>query len=266
MRDKKYSLSMLFSVYDDGILTLINNIPDANENVEIIIVHQLITDKCYNGLFDILNKRNDIQYIKSFTKGVTKSRNIAIRRASNDIILFCDDDTRFDENLYTIINNAYNSEENCEFITFAYWRGKLGHKFKTRSYKHNIKTILNVGTIEVSCKREFILSNNIFFPEDMGAGEKYFLCDEPVFLSRILKKKGRGVYIPKFICTHDEESSGDNFNDRNAFVSRYLCFQRVFGISMGWGAYILFLIKNIKKIKTIKVFIIAISVLFKVQK
>lgn len=257
------SLSMLFSVYDDGILTLINNLPPKHKNVEIIIVHQ-IKNEFYNKVIDVLNKRVDIKYIRSFTRGVTKSRNIAITEAKNDIILFCDDDTKFDKDLYNIISEGYSNAIGFDFITFAYKRGIGWNKFKRHSYKHNFKTILNVGTIEVSCKRNFLISNNILFPEDMGAGEKYFLCDEPVFLSRILKKKGKGLYLPMFICTHDEESSGSNFNDINAFFSRCLCFKRIFGKGFGWGIYLIFLFKNIKKFKSLKIFISAVFVLFKV--
>ncbi|KAA3632549.1 MAG: glycosyltransferase family 2 protein, partial [Calditrichaeota bacterium] len=69
------------------------NYPD----LEIIIVdqtkeHTKATTKFLDSVKDKIN------YIFSEAPSITKARNIGIKNASGDILIFIDDDTKFDEN------------------------------------------------------------------------------------------------------------------------------------------------------------------------
>ncbi|CAH7487634.1 Beta-1,3-glucosyltransferase [Vibrio chagasii] len=253
-------LSMLYSVYDNGIIGLPERLPKQHEMVEIVIVHQSNNHGEYSSIISSLNARKDVKYTSSSDVGVTKSRNLAIKIASGDIVVFCDDDVVYTEELYSTIKQAYHDYPTFDFITFAYSsKGEIKGKFSSTSRKHSKSSILSVGTIEVTSRRDLIINNKITFPEDMGAGAKYFLCDEPVFLSRLMKNNMKGLYIPIVICEHPEESSGAVFNDRNAFVSRLLCFQRIFGNVGGRFLYLVFLIKNWKKFSSLHYLFIGLS-------
>ncbi len=243
-------LDMLYSTYQSRIYQLINNLPPFNPNVNIVIVHQ-VNDLAmdYLDVTNIIRNRNDVVYIRSSTKGVARSRNIAINNSRSDIVLFCDDDVVYSCDFYNNIVGQYN-EYDCDFITFAISRfgvSGLG-RFGCTKKRHNLMSILSVGTIEVSVRRDFLIKNNILFPENLGAGEKYYLCDEPVFLSRCIKSKGHGIYIPKIICSHPDISSGSNFSDNNALKSRQLCFKYIFGRFIGAALYTIFIVKNINKV------------------
>ena len=247
------SIDMLYSIYRDGILKFLKNIPTPKDNVTIIIVHQILAEDNYELLLEKLFLcRKDIKYFKSYTKGVTKSRNIAISKSKADIVLFCDDDVKYIDNINDIIASAYSKYPEYSFLTFSYLKNYSWHKFKKQDFEHNYRTILNIGTIEVTCVRKHISDNHFKFPEDLGAGEKYFLCDEPVFLSQFLKKKLKGRYIAEIIGEHPDDSSGLIFNNIYAFKSRILCFQRIFGTLKGTFLYYLFLIKNFKKFDSFK--------------
>lgn len=249
------TLDMLYSTFNDGIYSLMNNIPPKNDNVRIIIIHQINSLFNDHALSEFLDSRNDVEYYQSQSKGVAISRNIAISKSRSDIILFCDDDVIYTADFQCEILSQYESNPKAKFITFAYSNSlnmdRLAAKFSHSGYKHNLRTILKVGTIEVTVYRELIISNNFKFPEDMGAGAKYFLCDEPVFLSQLLKANFYGIYTPKILCYHPENSSGSVFNKLEAFGSRYLCFTRIFGERMGFLLYLLYLIKNIRKFKSL---------------
>lgn len=247
------NIDMLYSIYRDGIMKFLENIPSPKDNIKIIIVHQVLPEDNNDYLLEpLLSTRNDIQYIKSYTKGVTKSRNIALSKAKSDIVLFCDDDVKYVDNLNDIITSAYDKNPKYGFLTFSYLKNNDWHKFKKQNFEHNYRTILNIGTIEVTCLRKHIFDNHFKFPEDLGAGEKYFLCDEPVFISQFLKKKLKGKYIAEVIGEHPDDSSGLIFNNIYAFKSRILCFQRIFGLLKGTLLYYLFLIKNFKKFDSLK--------------
>lgn len=246
-------LDMIYSTYGDRILNLINNLPTKSHNVNIIIVHQAATLISKKRILQIIKNRSDIIYITTCTTGVTKSRNIGIDNSTGDVLLFCDDDVIYKDNIYNTITRVYENKK-IAFATFPYsYSDNLNvpaPKFKSTSYNHSYKSILSVGTIEITCKRESLISNNIKFPEDMGAGTELFICDEPVFLSRLIKKNLTGIYIPTLICSHPRLSSGSVFNEKNAFLSRLLCFIKIFGNTSGRIIYLLFIMKNIKLLKT----------------
>lgn len=261
-------LEMIYSTLDERIYNIKNNLPSPHENIVLLIIHQISNNgKNRINTEDIGNifLRKDIRYIPIFSTGVTKNRNVGIENAIGDILLFCDDDVKYHHDIYDIITSEYNNN-NIDFATFSYSYDDNDKtpapKFKSYSYRHNYKSILSVGTIEITCRREKLISNNISFPEDMGAGTELFICDEPVFLSKLLKNKLIGIYSPKLIGSHPRLSSGSIFNNKNAFLSRLLCFTRIFGNTLGRIMYLIFLIKNVKSLHTYANFKNAVSILF----
>ncbi|MFP4951214.1 glycosyltransferase family A protein [Providencia hangzhouensis] len=256
-------LDMIYSTFGDCIYSLIDTLPEQHDNVKIIIIHQT-NNISFNNITEKFHNRNDIKYIDIKSIGVAKSRNKGIDVSSGDIILFCDDDVIYNKNIYTLITQQYTQNPQTDFITFQY--SFLGHtepapKFKKIIFSHNYRTILSIGTIEITCRREALLKNKIYFPEDMGAGTKYFLCDEPVFLSNFIKNNLNGISVPKIIGSHPVTCSGDIFNDRNAFISRRICFNRIFGKFLGPILYLVFIFKNIKKFNSVKSFMTSLSII-----
>lgn len=257
------TLDMLFSTFGERVEVLAKNLPQENEKVTLIICHQT-TQKLSDSVKNIFEARNDVKYFALNSVGVTKSRNFAMEKSSADIIMFCDDDVQYSADVYENVSSAYISNPSYGFITFAYTKTGLGlHKFSNSSFSHNSRTILNVGTIEVTCKRENLKNVKKWFPEDMGAGAKYYLCDEPVFLSRLLKSGLKGRYVPITIGEHPPESSGVGFKDINALVSRMYCFTRIFGSFVGRLLYLVFILKNYPRFKNISLFCKSLTVFFK---
>ncbi|MGG4679098.1 MULTISPECIES: glycosyltransferase family A protein [Providencia] len=260
-------LSMLYATHGKRCLDLINNLPDRDNNTEIIIIHQTSSNDLVTQIKELLKTRHDVLYYQSDDIGVTKSRNLAISKASNDILFFCDDDVTYQHGIQKNILTAYEEYSSASFLTFSYSEDKNEYKakkFKNHKFKHTLFTILSVGTIQISCKRHDVLENKIKFPEDMGAGAKYFLCDEPVFLSQFIKKNLTGYYLPLSIGYHPKESSGNIFNDKNAFTSRFLCFTRIFGKFNGRILYLIYLLKNIRNFNSIQNFFISTSLIFRI--
>lgn len=246
------TLDMLYSTYQSRIYELLKNLPKETEGTTIIIVHQVTYIGEYSSVFEKINQRTDIIYIESLTKGVARSRNLAISNSRSELVLFCDDDVTYANDVSKIVIDSYSQNSAADSITFAYSKGSsmmAAERFSSTTYKHNLKTIFSIGTIEISCKRASLVESMALFPENLGAGEKYYLCDEPVFMSRLLKAGMQLIYIPEVIGNHPEFASGINFNDLKAFKSRLICFQYIFGRFLGVGIYNIFLLKNISKLR-----------------
>ncbi|OYD25974.1 glycosyltransferase family A protein [Oceanimonas baumannii] len=241
------TLEMLYSTYGDRIFRLINNLPPQSLYVSITIVHQVGGCDQLMNYQEHFKRRSDIRYIPINSVGVTKSRNVAIENSHADIVLFCDDDVVYEDDFYKKVILSYKENSGVDFITFSYNRGLTQPvKFSKRKTKHDLFSILSVGTIEISCLRSSLLNARCFFPEDMGTGQKLFLCDEPVFLASLIRAGCRGIYVPLNICDHPDESSGADFKSYYAIESRYECFKRVFGLFMGRVLFFCFVFYRLK--------------------
>jgi hypothetical protein len=62
-----------------------------------------------------------------------------------------------------------------------------------------------------------------------GAGAENYLGDEYIFITDLLKKGGKGVFLPLTIAIHPEESSGSRWGTESDLRARAQVFQRVFG-------------------------------------
>jgi len=240
-------LDLLFSTYEDRIYDLISTLPKYKEGQKIIIVHQTMRSEGFDRVNKFFQQRSDVTYVKQFSYGVTKSRNLAITLATSDYILFCDDDVVYTDNLYDIVVGALQNSVACTFRV-ASTEGGFTKEFSEFSKRHTRLSILSVGTIEIACQREFLIEHSIKFPEDLGAGARYPCCDEPVFLSRIIDKGASVTYVPITICAHPAISSGMSLNSGVGIMSRLIAFKYIFGRFFYIPLFILFCLKNINKI------------------
>lgn len=244
----KMELEMLYATYGDRVDQLLLNLPESSDKLKIIIVHQ-VDDVSHNAQH-LFSHRSDVKYFMMLDKGVSKSRNFALQQATGDIILFCDDDVTYSDGFIDSIIDEYVKDSEVDSITFSYSTPTSGvlSKFKSYPYRHNLRSILSVGTIEVSARLAGVKRVGAFFPEDLGAGSKFYCCDEPVFLSRLIKSGLVVEYRPISICTHPDISSGLSIDNYEAIMSRLICFRYIYGYLSGSFLFFLFSVKNHRRL------------------
>lgn len=197
-------LDMLYSTFGDRVLDLINNIPAPPPKVKIIIVHQNPGVETEKIIKEFLHIRNDVTYFSIASIGVAKSRNFALKKATRDIILFCDD-VIYNKNFQNDMINSHKNNPHDGFITFSYSYIGLNSRpphFKNYQFKHNIRSILSLGTIQISCKTKYISKFNFKFPEDMVAGTKnFYAMNLFLFLIFLNKEYLAHIYLYLYVCT-----------------------------------------------------------------
>ena len=257
-------ISFLYSTCEDRIYQLLDRVFAAHSKDfkgEVVIVHQTLTPEKFKEIPDLLSGINGVVYVLQSQLGVTKSRNLAISLATSEYILFCDDDVDYVSIDVSKILEALKGAKACTFRV-ASTEGGYTKNFSAYRKVHNKFSILSVGTIEVVCDRRFVVNNHIQFPEDLGAGAKYPSCDEPVFLSRIMKAGGRVDYVPLTICAPPPESSGKSLASFEAVYSRAIAFRYIFGSFFYMPVLFVFLIKNLRRIGVGNFLSVILKVLF----
>lgn len=190
-----------------------------------------------------------IRYVQISSRGVTKSRNEAIRACRARYLWFLDDDVDVDvSKAKAFFESSFLScMADASVLTFGVLNeyGGLRRLFPSKPQKHNRLSILAVGTIEVVVDVQKLRSANILFPEDMGAGSSLPVADEPVFLAKCLSGALEVVYFPVFFVSHPMISSGGDFGDKRSSLSRGVAFRRIFGSFFGGGLLFLMYTKKL---------------------
>lgn len=175
-----------------------------NQNkVEDLLNKMKITGFCtVINQCDEKNKKNEIndkkkQIIYSNEFGLSKSRNLAIKNARCDICLLSDDDLIYVDGYEKIIIDAFKKNKDYDIITFKVEGiDKEFKKYGVSEKKINYINSLKVASVEVAFKLSSIKDNNIKFNELMGAGAKYSMGEENIFLYDSLRKKLKIKHIP----------------------------------------------------------------------
>jgi len=200
----------------------------------------LINQANDNSLIENNNDKQSIRMISTTERGLSRSRNMAIRNSNGDICLLSDDDEIFSKNYEKIILDSYLRLQDADIIAFdvANKVTRLSKKTQRIGYFNSLK----LSSCQLSFKRASILKHNIWFDPFMGAGTGNGCGEENKFLLDCLKAKMKIYYVPATISVLDtKESSWFSGYDREFFYQRGAATRRMMGLlpSVCYGVYYL---------------------------
>lgn len=146
-----------------------------------------------------------IRMISTTERGLSRSRNEALKNASGDICLLSDDDEVFVDNYEQIILDSYRNLPDADIIAFDVENKitLLGDKICKINYLNSLK----LSSCQLSFRKNSILQHNLQFDPYMGAGTGNGCGEENKFLIDCLKKKLKIYYVPKKIAVLDTSKS-----------------------------------------------------------
>lgn len=183
-----------------------------NIQTNAIIINQ--QDKDFNKII-LEENDNKIEFYNMSERGVGLSRNNALMRASDDIVIMADDDEVFVDGYEEIINSAYQRYPDADMIVFdvrIHKNNKTITKVKKTERVHFFNS-LRYGTVTFTFKKETIIKNNIFFSQLFGGGAKFQSGEDSIFLTDVLRK-GLKVYSVKQVIA-------DVYNDDSSWFAGY---------------------------------------------
>ncbi len=166
-------------------------------------------------------KEHEIVFVESSERGLSKSRNMALENASADICILCDNDVCYVKGYERMILSAYEKHQDADVIVFYIERKeKPVPNFKNEK-RMGYYSVLKIFSPEISFRRKSIRDKGISFDPLFGAGAKYTLGEENIFLYDCLKKGLKLYYIPLKIAKLKEvESSWFKGYNRDFFIAR----------------------------------------------
>lgn len=160
-----------------------------------------------------LNNPTQIKIINQANQGVSVARNIGIKYANGEWLLFVDsDDTINGDALYRILSNPLVATDKINICTFS-----CNFIFKEKSETHfvenktyNIDKFLNSSSFQLATwnylfKRKFIISNHIEFPVGVICAEDQNFNLKAMCCSKLIVSLNEIVY--NYNCTNQHSAS-----------------------------------------------------------
>ena len=161
----------------------------------------LIIDQCdRNGEEQIDCHGYRVRIVHTTERGLSRSRNMALRMATAQIVVFADDDFRYEDGYAARIEAAYAAHPSADLIVFDAIRVD-GHVYRPipsgrirRSYP------ASVNSVRLTARRENLLEHGVLFDERFGAGAEVNFGEDTIFFRDCLRR-GLHVYSePVLLC------------------------------------------------------------------
>lgn len=233
------------------IQVLVSTLNEGIENVTIqpyidsyLIIHQVTDGKGedYHSYFNRVLVGKNVHYIQMYEKGLSKSRNFAIKNSddSADFLWIMDDDVKVLPHSADTIRQGF-ADTSCDILVVSH-----SHEFKKRQLsRHKLNLINSAGVASIDiCMRKKSIYNVVKFDECFGLGTDLPSGEEYIFITDAIKS-GLKVIKQNEICSlHPFEASGNDFYSTYERVdAKHKMMKRIFN-GFGTVFFVVFFFKK----------------------
>ena len=205
----------------------------SNIQSDVLVINQCDADKTEK--FAFLNKAGEsctARIIHTTERGLSRSRNMAIRNATGDLCLFCDDDIELEDQYVSSIVDAFQNYPDKSIIAFRIKYFKKECSLETK--KINIFNAAKISSVQIVFDRNKI-SHEILFCEKMGSGTGNGGGEENKFLVDCIKAGHKVLYVPSLIATVNQtQSLWFNGFDKRYWLNRGWVAKMIYGYFLGY--------------------------------
>ena len=167
----------------------------SNIQCNVVVVNQ--TDYDERSIIPFKNKDSQdslIKFLSTTERGLSKSRNMAIKNSTADFCLICDDDEILVDDCSNIICKAFEENPTADVIAFKI--EGTGKNYCGRKKNINYISALQLASWQLAFRRNKIVENNILFDETLGSGVSKAGGEENMFIYDCLKRNLNVIYLP----------------------------------------------------------------------
>ena len=100
------TIDILICSYNKGIVRMDDVLLPPQEGIHYIVSYQYSDERYLDLIPKLLLVRTDVTIFKYKGQGLSVNRNLAIEKASADLIMFADDDTHLSPNAFEEVRNV----------------------------------------------------------------------------------------------------------------------------------------------------------------
>ena len=138
-----------------------------------------------------------VRMIRTTERGLSRSRNMAIKNAVGDICLICDDDETLYDSYPETIEKAYERIPDADIIAFRMANQKS--RLKQEEQRLNKYTCMRVSSWQITFRTDSVRAEGLWFDPYMGAGTGNGAGEEVKFLRDCIGRGLKVYYVPEDI-------------------------------------------------------------------
>lgn len=173
-----------------------------------------------------------VEFYSMRERGVGRSRNAAIARATGDICLFSDSDIVYEEGYAEKIVAEFEANSQADMILF-----NVDVEEERRTYHITDRKRVRwyncgrYGAVSFALRREALASSRVKFSLLFGGGAKYSNGEDSLFLKELMDKGYRVFTAPVTIGREEASESSwfDGYNEK-FFVDRGVLYHFLYGV------------------------------------
>ncbi|HEX3809413.1 MAG TPA: glycosyltransferase [Rhizomicrobium sp.] len=166
-------------------------------------------------------------------RGLSRSRNLGMAAASNDLLLLCDDDCRYPANAATTVVQAAGSRT-WDAFSFDVATSPNGPLLKTSAgdgrHPHSWRSRMRIMSVGLVVRRLLVERWGGLMDERFGLGTSNPTGEENIMLNDLARRGCVAGHIPKVVVYHPPETSGSIGDPRVLAYAKGAMFRRLFGI------------------------------------
>ena len=191
-----------------------------------------IINQCDEENYQTYQTKNGIAKVYSTTeRGLTRSRNMAIKKSNADICMLCDDDEVFVDDYESKILKAYEEISSADVIIFKMVDRptRFGEEIKQLKFPQTMQ----VSSWQISFKRDSLMTSGVRFDELLGAGTGNGAEEELKFLTDCEKAGLKIYYCPVEIASVGQTQSTwfEGFTEQ-FFINRGATTRYILGLPL----------------------------------
>lgn len=162
-------------------------------------------------------------------RGLSRSRNKAINKATADVCLIADDDMYYTKDYERVVLDTYAKYPDADIIAFFVDSDdERQQKDKLKEGKLNILNTMKIASCNITFRRQSVIEAGIKFDERFGTGTDNYMGEENIFLFDCHKKGMKIYYMPLKIATLKEgESTWFKGYDKKYFTVKGAVYYRM---------------------------------------
>ncbi len=194
------SFSIIIPVYNTEryLKTCIDTlIIQLQKDDEVVLINDGSTDNSGKICTEIVNQNEkNFRYIQQQNRGLSATRNVGIKKAQKEYLLFIDSDDEVKQDYLSVLREKLTERNDIDVLMFGYETFPNGRVFypgfsegikKTQYELFSGNQSINRNndfsfSWRFAIRRSYIMSKNLFFDEDVFLGEDY-LFNAKVLLS-----------------------------------------------------------------------------------
>ena len=193
------TLDILICSLNKGIVRVEDVLLPENENIHYIISYQYTDERYLDLIPKFLKDRKDVSLYKHLGQGLSANRNLAMEKATADLVMYADDDTHISSRILEIATNVFERDPQLDvaFFCASTYTGKPLKAYPIEEFDVNkMPESYSISAIEMICRRVKV-QGNIRFDERFGLGTKFLTCgEEEIWLEDAIKAKLKMRYFP----------------------------------------------------------------------